>query len=80
LLFPDGRKERRKIGWKDIEPAGGEVRLPNGTVVERVVDDDTLPNGRTPKIIEYVAPFGLADREADYRTAWANFEQRQGVL
>jgi hypothetical protein len=26
-------------------------------------------------MIEYVAPFGLADREQDYRVAWAEFER-----
>jgi len=25
-------------------------------------------------VIEYLAPFALADREQDYRIAWAHFE------
>ena len=28
------------------------------------------------RIVEYVAPFGTADRERDYAVAWAEFERR----
>jgi len=49
----------------------------DGTRIKRPIIDDTLLGGPVERIIEYVAPFGLADREADYRVAWAHFEQRQ---
>jgi len=45
-------------------------------VIERPIRDDTLPGGPVDRVIQYVAPFALADREADYRIAWAHFEQR----
>ena len=32
------------------------------------------------RTIQYVAPFALADREADYRTAWAHFAARQSAV
>lgn len=48
-------------------------------MIERLVRDDTLSGDPVDRTIQYVAPFTLADREADYRTAWAHFEQRQGA-
>ena len=47
-----------------------------GTVIERPVMDDTLPGGPVRRTIQYGAPFSLADREEDYRTAWAHFASR----
>lgn len=54
-------------------------RVPDGTRIQRTVIDDTLPNGPVERVIEYVAPFGLANREADYRVAWAFFENKTTV-
>jgi len=80
LHFPDGgRTEIRKIGWDDVMPTDGKPRVPDGTVITRQVRDDTMPSGSIDRSIQYVAPFVLADREADYRIAWAHFEQRQGA-
>jgi hypothetical protein len=76
LRHLDGRMETRRLGWEDIQPQVGQPRVPDGTVVERPVRDDTLPGGPVDRVIQYVAPFALADREADYRTAWAHFKQR----
>lgn len=45
--------------------------------VERTVTDDTLPTGPRQRTVVYDAPFDQCDREADYRTAWAEFERRQ---
>jgi hypothetical protein len=72
--YPDARSERRRIGWEDIQ------NLPPGTRVRRPVVDDTLPGGPTERIVEYVAPFTLADRESDYLQAWAYFEGRKETM
>jgi len=79
LRFPDGRTETRRLGWDDVQPKGGKAEVPDGTVIERPVRDDTLPGGPVNRAVQYVAPFALADREADYRVAWAHFEQRKGI-
>lgn len=79
LRYPDGRIESRRLGWEDVQPKDGQFQVPDGTVIERTIRDDTLPGGPVDRTIQYVAPFALADREADYRTAWAHFEQRKEV-
>ncbi|MBU1441474.1 MAG: class I SAM-dependent DNA methyltransferase [Gammaproteobacteria bacterium] len=79
VRYPDGRTEVRRLGWEDVQPKNGKQHTPAGTVIERTVRDDTLPDGPVDRTIQYVAPFALADREADYRTAWAHFEQGQGA-
>ena len=79
LFYPDGRTETRRLGWEDVQPKDGKQQTPAGTVIERTMRDDTLPGGPVDRTIQYVAPFTLADRQADYRTAWAHFEQRQGA-
>lgn len=75
VIYPDGRRESKRLGWDDIMPKDGEPQLADGTVIERWVLDDTQPGGPINRIIRYTAPFTLADREADYRVAWAFFEQ-----
>ena len=50
--------------------AAGVPVVPDGTVIERTVIDDTTSAGPVSRTIRYVAPFALADREADYRIAW----------
>ena len=59
------------LGWEDIRD------LKHG-VVTRTIMDDTLPGGPLERRIEYHAPFDRCDREEDYHTAWAAFEERQG--
>jgi len=66
----DGRVVRRRVGWEDIR------ELEAGSCVHRTVTDDTQPGGPVERDIEYLAPFALADREQDYRIAWAEFERR----
>ncbi len=66
LTWPDGRTERGKFGWKDIQ----ERNLPDAATIERTVMDDTLPGGPHHKLQRWVAPFATADRESDYATAW----------
>ena len=81
LEFPDGKTKRQRLGWEDIQPAinpdGTHTpQIPDGTRIRRPVLDDTLPDGPHQRVIEYVAPFALADRETDYRIAWDFFEQQ----
>jgi hypothetical protein len=66
----DGRVVRRRVGWEDIR------ELDAGSRVRRTITDDTQPGGPIERDIEYLAPFALADREQDYRIAWAEFERR----
>jgi len=77
--YLNGRTEARRVGWEDVQPKDGQPQVPNGTIIERPIRDDTLPGGAVDRVIQYVAPFTLGDREADYRIAWAHFEQRQGA-
>ena len=59
-------------GWEDLYK-DDEFLVPDGTKVEMTVTDDTLPGGPRQVTRKFVAPFARADREADYRTAWAFF-------
>lgn len=70
LEHPNGRSESKRIGWTDVKDT------PAGTVIRRPITDDTQPGGPVDRVIEYLAPFTLADREQDYRVAWAHFESR----
>jgi hypothetical protein len=79
LRFPDGRTGAGRMGWEDVQPKDGKPQVPDGTVIERLVMDDTLPGGPVRRTIQYVAPFSLADREEDYRVAWAHFAARQAA-
>jgi hypothetical protein len=77
------------FGWEDLwtYPAegadeaavkqGGTPRVPDGTVITQWVTDDTLPGGSRTVERTYTAPFARANREEDYRIAWAFFEQNQ---
>jgi len=87
IQTPDGTTREGNFGWEDLwaypdktattaerDPAGGQPKVPDGTVITQWVTDDTLPGG--PRTVErrYVAPFARASREEDYRVAWAFFE------
>ena len=74
LTLPDG-KSRPIQGWEELRHHQEMGHLPAGSVVTTTVTDDTLPGG--PRRVErrYVAPFALANREADYRVAWEHFER-----
>jgi len=85
ITTPDGRVREGNFGWEDLwtYPAdgadeatlkqGGTPKVPDGTVITQWVTDDTLPGG--PRTVErtYTAPFARANREEDYRIAWAFF-------
>ncbi|NLC25117.1 MAG: class I SAM-dependent DNA methyltransferase, partial [Fastidiosipila sp.] len=51
---------------------------PAGKKFYRTITDDTMPGGPIERTIEYVAPFDRCDREQDYETAWAFFEEKYG--
>jgi hypothetical protein len=70
ILYVDGRTVEGNHGWEDVR------NLPDGTVIEQDVLDDTLPNGPHKKTRRWVAPFALANREEDYRIAWEHFALR----
>lgn len=71
ITFPDGKVLRGNHGWEDTRD------LPDDTVIEQTIQDDTLPNGPHTRVRRYVAPFARADREQDYRIAWAFFEKER---
>ncbi|MFI3135971.1 MAG: hypothetical protein QX197_04260 [Methylococcaceae bacterium] len=56
------------LGWEDIQTL-------DCAIVERTIQDDTVPNGPIERLIQYVAPFDLCSREQDYQTVWQYFEQ-----
>jgi len=87
ITTPDGKVREGNFGWEDLwtYPAegadeatvkqGGTPKVSDGTVITQWVTDDTLPGG--PHTVErtFKAPFARANREDDYRSAWAFFEQ-----
>ena len=89
IVTPDGKVREGNLGWEDLWTyasaeagdneetlkLGGTPKVPDGTVITQWVMDDTLPGG--PREVErtYTAPFARANREDDYRIAWAFFEQ-----
>lgn len=84
VVTPDGIRKPRRLGWEDIQPKlmpDGTLhpQVPDGTVIERPITDTTQPGGPIDRTIRYTAPFILADREADYRIAWAHFEDRDNA-
>ena len=71
---PDGRSKTGKYGWDDICQMQEAGNLPAGSTVTTTVQDDTKPGGPQTCTRQYIAPFALASREADYRIAWSFFE------
>lgn len=84
VVTPDGIRRPRRLGWEDIQPKlmpDGTLhpQVPDGTVIERPITDTTQPGGPIDRTLRYIAPFTLADREADYRIAWAHFKDRDNA-
>lgn len=69
ITTPDCKSREGNFGWEDVQC------LPDGSEVKQWVEDDTLPTGKYLKERTWTAPFARANREADYRIAWAFFEQ-----
>ncbi|WP_455922472.1 Eco57I restriction-modification methylase domain-containing protein [Pseudomonas putida] len=76
LRLLDGGTKTCRLGWEDVQPKNGQPQFPDGTIIERPILDDTQPGGPIQRTIQYTAPFTLADREADYRVAWAHFAKQ----
>ncbi|CAI06259.1 hypothetical protein ebA264 [Aromatoleum aromaticum EbN1] len=76
ITTPDGIAREGQFGWEDLYK-NGEPQVPDGTLVQQWVEDDTLPSGKYIKERRWTAPFSRANREEDYRIAWAFFEQEQ---
>lgn len=78
LTLPDGRT-RLIQGWEELRQLQDNGDLPDGSMATTTVTDDTLPGG--PRKVErrYTAPFALANREEDYRIAWAFFASRRAA-
>jgi hypothetical protein len=76
LTTPDGHSKTGKFGWDDICQMQEAGTLPNSSIVTTTVRDDTQPGGPQTRTRRYTAPFALANREADYRLAWAFFGQK----
>lgn len=69
--YPDGTTETKPLGWSEA------ISLPAGTKIHRTVQDDTLPTGPRQKVITYVSPWYLPNREEDYKLAWEVFTERE---
>ena len=72
ITTPDGKSQDGNHGWEDLYK-DGQFLVPDGTTVEMTVTDDTLPGGPRQVTRTFTAPFARANREDDYRTAWAFF-------
>jgi len=55
------------LGWEDIRI------LKTGTI-HRQITDNTQPDGPVNRKVDYIAPFHPANREQDYRQAWAHYQ------
>lgn len=73
---PDGKVREGTFGWEDLYK-DGQWLVPDGTVVTQWVEDDTLPTGKYLKERRWTAPFALANREEDYKIAWAFFAAQE---
>ena len=73
IIHPDGATTEQPLGWEDAR------QLPDGTQIQRTIMDDTLPGGPREKTITYIAPFDRCDREQDYRTVWAAFNEQSNT-
>jgi hypothetical protein len=76
LTFPDGSSRSGAYGWDEIRQLQEAGQLPDGSIVSHSVHNDTLPTGPFMQARQYTAPFALANREADYRIAWAFFAKQ----
>jgi hypothetical protein len=73
IQYPNGTQKTGAYGWNDIRRMQEQDYLPAGTVISHIVRNDTLPTGQFQQQRCYTAPFAVANREEDYRTAWEFF-------
>jgi hypothetical protein len=77
ITLPDGKVQTGNHGWNDLYK-DGQCQVPDGTIINMEISDDTLPGGPRQVTRNFKAPFARANREDDYRTAWAFFELTKG--
>ena len=70
IFSPNRNEQNIALGWEEVKD------LPAGCVVTKTAPDDTLPGNPVQRTTTYTAPFIRANREDDYRIAWAEFERR----
>ena len=75
ITTPDGKTKDGNHGWEDLYK-DGQFLVPDGTTVDMTISDDTLPGGPRQVTRTFKAPFARANREEDYRVAWAFFEHK----
>jgi len=80
ITVPGKATRHGQAGWDELwtyddTEAGGHAQVPDGTVVTMQVQDDTQPGGPRTVHRRFTAPFARANREADYRVAWAFFAE-----
>ncbi|WP_180170755.1 class I SAM-dependent DNA methyltransferase [Acinetobacter sp. YH12027] len=77
IEYSDGKKESKPLGWTEAQ------KLPDGTKIHRTILDDTQPGGPVERVITYISPWYLPNREEDYKQAWevftARFKAQEGV-
>lgn len=56
------------FGWEDVQNL-------DCAIVERTIEDDTVPNGPIERLIQNVGSFDLCSREQDCQIVWQYFEQ-----
>jgi hypothetical protein len=56
------------------------IQIVSAVLFIRTITDDTQPGGVVERTIEYVAPFDRCDREQDYETVWAFFENKYDTI
>jgi hypothetical protein len=52
LRYPDGHTKSCRLGWEDVQPKDGQPQVPNDTVIERPVMDDTMPGGPVRRVVQ----------------------------
>ena len=72
ITTPDGKTKDGNHGWEDLYK-DGQFLVPDGTTMDMTIIDDTLPGGPRQVTRTFKAPFARANREDDYRVAWAFF-------
>jgi hypothetical protein len=72
ITTPDGKTKDGNHGWEDLYK-DGQFLVPDGTNVDMTNTDDTLSGGPRQVTRTFKAPFARANREDDYRVAWAFF-------
>lgn len=73
IVFTNNRS-LTNVGFS--RPEWNEIKDAKSGTFTRTIMDDTMPGGPVERTIEYVAPFDSCDREQDYETAWAFFEEK----